>query len=99
MLRLEGETVTLPVGTPARTKKSPVEEIARVELQAGLGREDLECATAPGVECPSRQHERGRARLVEDEVVVVTLASTKLLVVRRAESRAARMFLPMGVGL
>src|SRR5215211_4770989 len=78
VLGLQGETVALPVGAAAGPDHGAVEEVARVELDAGLVGEDLQHPPAARVLQPGRQLQPGAAP-VEHPVVVVAAADLELL--------------------
>src|SRR5215218_10830360 len=78
VLGLQGETVALPVGAAAGPDHGAVEEVARVELDAGLVGEDLQYPPAARVLQPGRQLQPGAAP-VEHPVVVVAAADLELL--------------------
>ena len=70
MLRLEAEGEVLLIGLPALADDRPVQEVAGVELDAGLVRPDLQHAAALRILDPGRQGRRSAAAS-QDEVVVV----------------------------
>src|SRR4029450_6950261 len=78
VLGLEGEAVALAVGPAAGADDGAVEEVAGVELDAGLDGQDLEHPPAPRVLQPGRQLQPG-AVPVEHPVVVVAAAELQLL--------------------
>src|ERR1041385_8948638 len=68
------------------------ERVAREELDAGLGGEDLEPPPALRLEQPRREGKAGGGVPVEDEVVIVPTGASELLVGRadpRADPRGA----------
>ena len=81
VLGLQREPVALPVHPSTRPDESPVEEVPGVELDSGLGREDLENSAAVGLQHTRRADHRrvGGAAPVEHPVVVVTAADHELL--------------------
>ena len=87
MLGLQSESIARR--WPLVPTSVAVEDIARIELQAGLRRVDTELTAARGVPRPGRQDEGGRACLVEDPVQVVTLADLQLFVVLGANRETA----------
>src|SRR4029450_1550874 len=78
VLGLEGEGVALAVGPAAGADDGAVEEVAGVELDAGLDGQDLEHPPAPRVLQPGRQLQPG-AVPVEHPGVVVAAAQPQLL--------------------
>ncbi len=81
VLGLEGERVALPVGVTARADERAVEEVARVELGARLGRPGLQHAAGGRIGDRRDQLQRGvTRRAIEHEVVVVALPDHDLLV-------------------
>src|SRR5215212_2361860 len=78
VLGLQGQAVALAVGAAAGPDQGPVEEVAGVELDAGLVGEDLQHPPAARVLQPGRQLQPGAAP-VEHPVVVVAAADLELL--------------------
>src|SRR6266545_1378203 len=79
VLGLEGEAVALPVHPSAGPHQRPVQEVARVELQARLVGDDLEDAAAARLDHPRGQLQAA-AVAVEHPVVVVAAADHELRV-------------------
>src|SRR5690606_41549783 len=77
VLGRKAERVALPVGPAARALKGAVEEVAGVELHAGLGGVDGE--RAAGATLPDLRSEL-EAAAVEHEVVVVSASADELFV-------------------
>src|SRR5438045_2544814 len=83
VLRLEAHAVALPIREAARAEQASIEKIARVELDPGLGRLDVEDAAAARVDESGRRVERAgwrSRRHVEDPVVVVAASQQQLRV-------------------
>src|SRR5215211_4066779 len=78
VLGLQGEAVALAVGAAAGPDHGAVEEVARVELDAGLIGQDLQHPTTARVLQPGRQLQPGAAP-VQHPVVVVAAAELQLL--------------------
>src|SRR5215213_5561525 len=78
VLGLQSQAVALAVGAAAGPDQGAVEEVARVELDAGLVGEDLQYPPAARVLQPGRQLQPGAAP-VEHPVVVVAAADLELL--------------------
>ena len=78
MLRLERDPGALRVRPPARPGQRSVERVARVHLEAGLGRRELEAEAARRVVEPGRRREGEASLAVEHEVVVVASGRGKL---------------------
>src|SRR5690242_10300877 len=82
VLGLEGEGVALAVGLLADAQESAVEEVAAVELDAGLVGVYFDGAAVLGLPEPSSEpHAMAVGLSAEDEVVVVAAAEDELLVV------------------
>ena len=80
MLGLQGEAVALAVHPPAGADERAVEEVAGVELDAGLGGEHLEGAAAVGVLGAGGEEQLAVVQLaVEHPVVVVAAPDHELL--------------------
>lgn len=84
MLRFEAQAGVARVRDSSRTDDGAIESVGGVELDAGLGGEHLEDATALGVNDASGQDRRLRAA-GQDEVMVVTGGGKAGLLVARAD--------------
>src|SRR5215472_2178366 len=92
MLRLEAETRPFAVRKPAFALQGAIEEVARIELQAGLGRGDVHGSTALGIGQPRGEFQPG-ALSIQYPVVVVAGPLFQLIVVL-IDARADRRRLP-----
>src|ERR1019366_7466751 len=89
MLRFHAEAVAELIGPAAFAGELAVEEVAGIELQPRLSGQDLQHATR-GRFRHARHEAELPQRLIDDPVVVVTVAELKLLVVltnARADGR------------
>lgn len=94
MLGLERVASALPVEVAGDAHQRAVEEVAAVELHAGLVRPDGQLATAGdllgvGGEVQAVRSGRGVSLRVQDPVVVVALRDKELVVRRRRVVRCA----------
>src|SRR6266404_8024136 len=82
MLRLEGQSVAVPIDVPCLAGDAAVEKVPGIELDPWLGRENVQCAPRRRLGDVRRVNQRVRASIpaVEDEVVVVAAAVANLRV-------------------
>lgn len=92
MMGLQRQSVAEAVDAPAFTGDAAVEEVPRIELQTRLGRENLERATGRRFGDSRRKCESTgrRARTIEHEVVIVSVAVADLRVRSLVDPRSDR---------
>jgi len=83
VLSFNGETIASLVGVAAGPDDGAVQVVAGVDLAAGLGRKNIQTATADRLGRRRSEDERARVCLVEHPVVVVPVALGDLRVVGR----------------
>jgi hypothetical protein len=88
-LRFEGESVALAVDPTALADDGAIEEVARIELDAGRGRRHFHHPAGAGILKPEHGAQRA-GRPVDDVVMVVAAADPYLLVASVADPRADR---------
>src|SRR6202034_3213632 len=86
VLRLERDAVGLPVQALPLAQHTAGEEIAGVELQAGLGRQQLEHPARGPVLEPSRAAQPA-GRATQDEIVVIAASDRELRLRAIADTR------------
>ena len=89
-LGLEREAVRLAIGVARFADRGAVEEIAGIELHAGLVGEQFEDPAAGGILDPRHQMEIAGRRAGDDIIVVIALAEADLRVAPVADAGADR---------
>ena len=70
VLRLQAESRVLFVGYAVLSFQTPIEKVAGIKLYTGLGRQDLESATAYGF-VESRRESKRAIPIVQNKIVIV----------------------------